>query len=365
MKQIRSPIQRLRIAHSETAKAAVEKALSGQPIADELSRLKEYEQLIALSETRLSANVIVAILVGTACLLIAGLAWTTKIPNTKIHMTVTTESLKIGLADRWAWNGSWQLQPASFRLDEFGQIALPPEFAPPSKLEGRAWLDVESGQVTFSALDAGRDAALTIARDAPSTILLLSRNAPLQGQAQISGTVTISAGDTVFRPTVAKSSSAEIPSALSFYDAGRPNIPARIRISPKEKVVWRNIVVDDLSFSRETDSPTQRSAYESGIESGTVTIGDTREKFELKSKEHLYLESLSGVIRELEIGPDAVRVSFEGRAKRISTGITGFEENRTPTWLSYVYHQERLSFLWGAIAFLWGTLWSARQLLFK
>jgi hypothetical protein len=365
MKLALTPIQRLRIARSEAAKAAVEKALSGEPVADELARLKEYQELIALSETRLSGSVIAAILVGAACLLMAGLAWTTPIPNTKIHMTVTTESLRIGLADRWAWNGNWQLQPASFRLDEFGQIALPPEFSPPAKLEGRAWLDVESGQVTLSALDVGRDATLVIARDAPSITHLLSRNASLQGQAQISGTVKLSAGDTLFRPTVDKSSSIEIPAALSFYDAGRPNIPARIRISPKEKVVWRNIVVDDLSFSREIDSPTERSGFESGVESGTVTIGDTREKFELKSKEHLHLESVSGVIRELEIGPDALRISFEGRAKRISTGLTGFEDKRTPTWLSYIYHQERLSFLWGAIAFLWGTLWSARQLLFK
>jgi hypothetical protein len=358
-------IRDLREAHAAAFAAAADKALVGERVAEDLARLKDYEQLIELSRSSHRTNLTAAIIVGAMCFLIAGLIWAVRVPSTKVHLSIVTDSVSFRLADQWAWTGIWRFQDAPFRLDELSEIELPAEFSLQPKLTGRAWLDVENGQVTLSALELGAHGSLSLLRNASSATEFLMLDSSLRGQAQISGMPVISAGDAPSRSIVSMSSNLDTPVIASFYDAGRPSIPARIRVTPKEKVVWRNIAVERLSFMREATNTRALPLFVSGITSGTVTLSDTAETIPLREKDQLYLESPSGVIQEIEISPDALRVSFEGYAKRISKGVTGLEENLTPTWLSYIYNQARLGFFWGTVAFLWGALWSGRQLLFK
>jgi hypothetical protein len=358
-------ILRLRQQYTAAARVAAEKALAGAPIADDLTRLKDYETLLALSRASERNNFIAAAAVGAACVLIAGLAWGLRIPSTKVHATVVADTVTFRPAGSWSWTGNWQLGDGPFRLDELSELTLPSELSSKPKLTERAWLDVEKGSVTLSELELGAGGTVTFFRSPPSVLQILSLNAPFRGQAQVSGTPVVSAGDANFRSAESETPRFEIPGFTSFYDAGRPGIPARIRFNAKDKITWWNIPVERLSFAREGSGGVGGPFFVSGIESGTITIGDTAEKVVLKGQDQLILESPSGVIRELELGPDSLRISFEGHAKKVSVGVTGFEENLVPTWLSYVYHQERLGFFWGAVVCLWGALWSTRQLLFK
>src|SRR5262249_46507202 len=95
--------RRLNQVHAAAAKAAAEKALAGESIADDLIRLKEYEALLDLSRTPKRNSLIGAAMVGTACLLLAGLAWAVRIPNTNLHVTVVTDALTFGLTESWHW----------------------------------------------------------------------------------------------------------------------------------------------------------------------------------------------------------------------------------------------------------------------
>ena len=354
--------RRLDRSHAAAAKAAAEKALAGESIADDLIRLKEYEALIELSRTPKRNSLIAAAILGTACVLLAGLAWAMRIPSTNLHVTVVTDALTLGLTEPWQWTGHWQLGDV-VRLDEMSELTLPPELSLAPTLKGRAWLDIENGSVTLSELELEPEARSPSYTSA--AIYILSLNSPLRGQLQISGNPTVSAGDAPSQPTDLRAAHFDVPGMLSFYDDGHPRIPARIRLSARDKITLRNIRINKLSFFREESGADAGSFFISGIESGTVTVGDTGEKIALNEKDQLYLESPIGIIQELELGPDTLRLSFKGRAKKASFGVTGFEENLVPTWLSYLYHQERLGFLWGAVAFLWGVLWSARELLLK
>jgi hypothetical protein len=358
-------VRRLRQARAARTLAAAEKALAGESIADDLTLLQAYEKLLELSRVPSRNNLIAAAIIGTACFLIAGFAWAVRIPSTKLHVTVVTDAVTFRLVEPWHWAGHWQLGDTIFRLDELSQLTLPPELSSQPELNGRAWLDVEKGAVALSELELGASGTIALLRTPPAAIHILSLSATLRGQAQISGTPIVAAGDAPSRQIALKAPHFEIPGTVSFYDAGRPRIPARLRLTAKDKITWRNIRVEKLSFSREEPGAVEGSFFVSEIKSGTVTLGDTGEKVELKEKDQLYLASLSGVIQEIELGPDSLRISFEGRAKKISVGVTGFEENLVPTWLSYLYRQERLGFFWGALVFLWGVLWSTRQLLFK
>jgi hypothetical protein len=308
---------------------------------------------------------VAAAIIGVTCLLIAGFAWAMRIPATKVHAALTADAVTFRLADAWHWSGTWRLGEGLFRLDEMDELSLPPELSAQPELKGRAWLDAERGQMTLSDLELGPHGTLALLRNPTGSLTILSLNASLRGQAQITGAPAVSAGDAPSRSAALRTAQWDIPGTISFYDAGRGSIPARIELSTSEKITWRNIPIERLSFAYETGGDTEGPAFISGIRSGTVTVSETGEKFTLREKDQLYLDEPAGLIQEMEIGADGLRISFEARVKKASLGVTGFEENLVPTWLSYVYHQERLGFFWGAVVFLWGILWSARQLLFK
>src|SRR5262249_438724 len=185
--------RRLRQAHSAAAAAATEKALTGQPIADDLARVKEYEQLIELSRRPTRTNLIAATVVGAAGLLVAGFAWAWHVPTTKVHGTLVADAVSFRLADAWRWSGDWRLGDGLFRIDEIGELTLPPELLAAPELKGRAWLDVERGQLALSEFELGAQGTLTVLRNPSGTIHLVLMNAVLRGQAQISGTPVLSA----------------------------------------------------------------------------------------------------------------------------------------------------------------------------
>ncbi|HEV2955314.1 MAG TPA: hypothetical protein VGX95_04285 [Xanthobacteraceae bacterium] len=358
-----SLFRRLRNAHSTTAAAAAEKALAGQPVTDDLARLKEYEQLIDLARRPTRTNLIAAAAVGAACLLIAGFAWAWRVP-TKVHGTITADAITFRLADAWHWSGNWRLSDGLFRIDEVEELTLPPELSAQPELRGRAWLDVERGQPALSDLELDAHGTLGLLRNPTGTIHLLIAKAALRGHAQISGAPVLSAGEMPAQPASLRTSQWEIPGIIGFYDSGQRSIPARIELSAKDSIVWRNIPIDRLSFVQEAGAG-EGPTFISGIRSGTLTVSETDEKFTLREKDHLSLDLAWGIIQELELGSDVLRISFEAQARKVSSGVTGLEVDLAPTLLSYIYHQQRLGFFWGFVGVLWGALWSARQLLFK
>ena len=136
---------------------------------------------------------------------------------------------------------------------------------------------------------------------------------------------------------------------MTFDDAGRPLIPARLRAGPLEKLQLPRIPIRALSLFTETTNADQQSSFTSGITEGAVTLSDTGEAIELKAGDPLYLEGASGVISGLEIGPEGLQLWFDGEVHGISRGIPGFGRNLKPTLLAYLYHREKQGFFWGAV----------------
>jgi len=102
------------------------------------------------------------------------------------------------------------------------------------------------------------------------------------------------------------------------------HVSAQQRACAKVQGVWRNIPIARLSFAEEAgggEGPT----FISGIRSGTLTVSDTSEKFAVRERDHLFLDLASGIIQELELGSDALRISFEAQARKVPSGVTGFE----------------------------------------
>jgi hypothetical protein len=365
MKMKRDLLKNLKVERGKILEAIVEKALMGQPISEDVGRLESHDKLIAACTDTPRKHWLPALLVGAACTIAGSLSLVIRIPTVSVHASIETDSVTFELAEDWQSRDTWRLGRAPVRLDGFTEIRLPPEFAPESKLQEQAWFDIDKAKVTMSDVRFNAGGRVSLLRTPPATHLL-SVGAPFRGQIHALDTSVMQGGGGIASHLeISKSLQFAVPATFQFYSEGAGVVPAQIRLSLSERIILRDIPIRSLSFSREEAGAAVPPVYVSGITSGTVTIGETGEKVTLDPSTQLQLGSLVGQIRELEIGPKVFRLSIEGKAKAALTGTAGFEQNLVPSWLSYLFHQERLSFFWGSIAFLWSVLWSARQLLFK
>jgi hypothetical protein len=359
-------IKNLKSERDKTLKATVEKALTGEPISEEVGRLESYDKLIASCSDTPRRRWLPALFIGAACTIAVGVLLMIRISSVSVHASIETDSLTFELAKDWQTRETWRFGRTPVRLDGFTEIKLPPEFASESSLQEQAWLDIDKAKITVSDLLFKSGSRVSLLQAPPSAIHLLSVGAPFRGQIHALDTSVIRGGGGIAsNMEVSKSLQFAVPATFRFYSQGAGVVPAQLRFSPGDKIILRDIPIRALSFSREEAGSAVPPVYVSGIASGTVTIGETGEKVTLDASTQLQLESLTVLVRELEIGPKTFRLSLEGTAKKASVGTAGFQQDLVPNWLSYLFHQERLSFFWGSIVFLWSILWSARQLLFK
>jgi hypothetical protein len=359
-------IKSLRSERERTLNATMEKALTGEPISAEVDRLEGYDKLIALCTDTPRKHWLPALLIGATCTIAVGVLLMIRVSSVSVHASIKSDSLMFELARDWQTRDTWRVGTTAVRLDGFTEIKLPPEFAPVSSLRDQAWLDVDKAKISVSNVLFKAGSRVSLLQASPSAVHLLSVGAPFRGQIHALATSVVQGGGGIAsHMEISKSLQFTVPATFPFFSQGGGVVPAQVRFSPAEKIILRDIPIQALSFSREEAGSAVPPIYVSGIASGTLTIGETGEKVTLDASTQLQLEPLTGLIRELEIGPETFRLSFEGKAKKVSIGTAGFQQDLVPSCLSYLFHQERLSFFWGSIVFLWSTLWSARQLLFK
>src|SRR4029077_2024636 len=78
-----------KVVHARRAVAddAAIKVLAGQPIQEELAQLETYDRLIKLNPPSDRRNLLAASIVGSLCVILAGLAWAWHRPY--VHISVT------------------------------------------------------------------------------------------------------------------------------------------------------------------------------------------------------------------------------------------------------------------------------------
>jgi hypothetical protein len=154
-----------------------------------------------------------------------------------------------------------------------------------------------------------------------------------------------------------------MPADLGASAAGMDAVPASLNVNALAPVELRSVQVKDLSFLREQVDAQQRQSAFSELQTGSLTLTDTGEQVTLGEGAMLRLRGSSGTLTSLRIEAERIRVRFEGTADRITIGTGDFARDLRPTVLDYLFHQQKVGFLWGAATFLWGVLWSARALI--
>jgi hypothetical protein len=237
-----------------------------------------------------------------------------RIPAVNVRAKIETDSVTFQLARNWQSSVIWRLGAQPLRLDGMTEILLPPEFAPESKLDMGAWLDLDKAEVALSNVEFWRAAKLSAVKTLSSMVYVLSRDAPLRGQIHVKGQSLVRGGDKRASPTnISTSLSFDVPTTFSFYSEGADASPAQLRFNVKEKITLRDIPIDSLSFSREESGATQPPVFVSGISSGVLVIGETGERITFSGADHVSFGSLEGSIVELEIDANVIRVAFEAK----------------------------------------------------
>jgi hypothetical protein len=354
------------------AVAAGRKAVAGEPVEQDWARIESLQKIKAALPPPANRLFAAAVVVGAISLAVASMAWTMRVWTTRVQLTVVTSTVHLRLAEDLDWTGNWRLQPANVRLEHFSHFDLPnqyerlPAFSPGSSLD----LMVSSGEVRLTHLLVGSGALMTLASDAAGAVDIVVRGAAFRGDIDITGDVLIQAHPPpkVAPPAITFVKS-EPPGRLGFQFSGKtPDgttitaVPAVLHDQPIDPPAFQEIPISNIGFSEERSNDT-RPMFASQIVSGTLTLADTGEHIELNQGAALRLAAAEGLVSSLNITDAGVKLVFEGTCHGISLGSGAFERDLTPTWLEWLFHQQKLGFLWTAITFLSGLFWSVRKLL--
>jgi hypothetical protein len=281
--------RKLRAVVSKHAVTAAETAVSGGDASEDIRRLEELQKLLAALPYPILSDMYPAITIAFICLLAASIAWIIRVPTTKVHLAVKTTAVSMHLAAPLAWQGTWPVGRPMVRLEDVTKLEIPPEFGGTQQLTGRAWLNMLGGNIALTALDISRGAQVSVIRT-DSGVDILTLNKPFQGQLVVGGNPTISASRS---PGIGIKPAHQLnpPVTVSFYDAGRPAIPARLRVSPSKSLKLQPVPIDALSLFRETTDFEQRTSFASAISGGSITLSDTGAMLDLKAGEVLHLGS--------------------------------------------------------------------------
>lgn len=335
----------------------------GADVAAELERVETYGKLIQAGRTAGRRERLIAAVIGIVVVTLAAATQMIRMPSAGITLVAEAASVTFTLADPWRWE-----HPASgahaVRLENFAEIDLPPTFDTPDTWEGGRWIDVAGGNLSIASLSLTEDARVTLEAEADSIDLFVV-GGRMSGDLTLLGAVEVEAGtDSRDGETAGGARSFPLPEIVSFASPGDGIVPVHILIRDENPLTFQDVRISSLAFARETPLEAGQTVFRSTILEGKVTVSDTRAVVPLNRGDHLELAG-GETARLVHLGLDeSIEVAFEGEVERAQLVQAGVRRDLRPTLLEYVYHNERLVFMWSALGFLWGFLWSARKTLF-
>lgn len=327
-----------------------------------IERIEAYDRLLAATPKHRWRELAWAVAVAVVCVSLLGAALSIRVPSARIVLEVTAGTATVALAEPWQFNDSAAVQTRLLSLREVEELELPAVPGMPEALVESAWVDVDGGRVALAALSFADGNTLTFEVGPGRDVNLYARGASLAGAVTLTGSQRLAAGQGISDGGTAHETNFAVPEIISFRSGGQGAVPTQLRIVPERPVELYDMRVQRLSFTRDIPSEPGGIEFVSTIEGGRLTLSDIGRTVPLRKYEHLSLREVSGRVPRLLID-DGIELVFEGSAAQVRLGPRGFQQDLTPTIAEYLYHNQRVVFLWSALAFTWGVLWSARRML--
>lgn len=288
------------------------------------------------------------------CLLIAAVAPVERVKSTEVSLDLLVDGVKLSTTETGL---SAALRSSNCYIDNLTTItSLHPDIT-------------HTDRIPFQVSFQGRDVVLKNVRLSKAPTIELEKEANtlrlfLKADT-VSGNVSMAQGELKFADNKVVVPKALAPSLFVFEAvSGRRAIePVRIDINGDIACDLRWLTVDSLLFVSE--DPVGSGRFVSTIRSGIINLFEIGREITLTDGDFIRLEILKSDRLTVEGDTNLLHLRFEGLVSKISEGSDKFRIDQMPTYLEYIYHNQRLALFWSCVVFLWTLLWGIRNFLFK
>jgi len=305
-----------------------------------------------------------ATIIAVISILVVGLSFTLRISNTTSSLELYVDGVVLSLQDEWRTNSefisdSFYMNNLYKVYTEQHPIELAEQTSEPENFEAFD-MRLDGHGIKLKELRINNDAEIELEID-KDQLKIYAKNAQLSGRFSIKqGKVVIN-----YDERIIENINDRPPSTISFKTIATSYDSDPIRIDLSNNIFWEflNLKINSINFIQEY--PPNSGIFESTIDSGKIILNETAANIDLRKEESLIIDIEE--IHRLAINGknDKIHIYFEGVLSKIVVGPRGYERNLKPTYLGYIYHNQRLALFWSAVVFIWGLLWSIRNTLFK
>lgn len=292
--------------------------------------------------------------ISLLCLSLTLLAWTLRTGNNPLRLEARADSVTLRLAQDWSADLNWPLS----RLSADGLRSV--RSAPLGDgAYSRLSLDGTDARLRRLSLPVG---ALLILEQGPDGLRLFVKNGALRGEVALTQARARLQGEAEEQTLNIQALPGMPPEILSFAGtAGAQGRPLKLALSGAGP--WRldGLMISDAQFIRE--EPPGSNQWVSSLRQAKGRFLAVERDFDLLAGDWLKPRGLVSERLELLADESGLNLVLQGRAERLHGGPNGFIRDLTPSWLEYLYRQQSLSLLWGALLLLWGWAWKLRGLL--
>jgi len=315
--------------------------LSKQVINEEKSRIRFYWALI----------------VGAICILLLGISYNLHVRKTNVSFELIVDGTRFSLKNKWQSKNIFTAN--SFFVDHLTNVSN--DFTPVLYSSSEPFsMSLDGDKIKLSNLHLDKDSEIELQAQ-KNQLKMYVKNTQFSGTFSIrKGEITVDGKRTNFNLGIEMP-----PSSYTFDTNPIPKTSDPCVLDLKRNISWEfaGLKVDSIQFSEEY--PPGSGNTISTVKSGKIFLHEANRQLILRKNESLEIDISKQHRLMLKGENDGIKIFFEGVVSKLYGGPKGIEKNFKPTYLDYVYNNQRLAFFWSAIVFIIGILWSIRNTLFR
>lgn len=356
--------KRLRAKREEQIEAAARDVVARGDVSDAklaVEKIQVYSALLTEADRLPAHEWMWPALLASLCIAVIGLLWTLHVPRTDVSLTLDTTSVRTVLADAWHLENAFHAPLMHF--ERLASIAAP-NLGLSIDGSNDAWLQLDGGEIILQSLEFKGNTMLELLADDSELEIFVSR-APFSGTVSVTGKITVSGGPRAGIVSTHHTYNIDIPETIEFSVTDPQNIPSQFSIHSPNKWSFSKPRVSDVSFVKEEVSGAGERALTSGVKSGTVRFNDTSwPTLDVREGDLLRVNRTQSARFDAQGDGSAIHVALNGLVGSLVVGDSETRKELAPSYLEYLYNRKSLTFLWGAIVFLWGLIWRVSKTVF-
>lgn len=362
-------IKELEKKRAVTLEQGVERLLAidtGEDIQSDLEWLEESSTLLNhvknIMSGKKSWKLIGAIILFLTCTLIVGGLWAISLPETYVSMKTVSGNVGFTLSENWSLPETFTTD--YLRIENFQALHAPELDITFNHQSANAQLEISGKNIVIERLELESNGIIEF--DTHSDLLTISiKHSPVNGAFAVKNISRLSTRG--IKDAEIKERNFEYPETIEFKGSGESRVPINIifrinRMANRSQWKFEGMKTERINFLKEV--PGGDHLFISTIKQGEVKLYDVPGEEKIYKRDVVTMDHID--LRRLEIAcNDDLHVFAEGEVKNLKIGPVGFERDLAPSWLEYIYRNQRFLFFLGAVTSLLSALWGIKETIFK